>query len=309
MTRRLYTLAAAGLLASTALSAARAEEDRPDVFTTFYPTEYFASRIAGDLVEVRNPVPEDADPIFWEPSREDLQAYQGADLIILNGAGFEKWVENATLPEDRVVNTAEPFESEFIVYEDAVTHSHGSVGEHTHEGLDGHTWIDPHHAKVQAAEIKEALAERFPEHGDAFEEGYEALASDLDSLDQTLSAYKKSYDGKPIFASHPAYNYLAKRYGWNVDNLDLDPEEMPSDETFADIKARQAHHPAKYIVWEAEPTPEIARRFEEELGLESITFSPAELLSGEQRAAGVDYLDVMKENLERIEPVFKPESS
>jgi zinc transport system substrate-binding protein len=308
-TRRLYALAAAGLLASVALPAAHAADDKPEVFTTFYPTEYFVSRIAGDLVGVRNPVPEDADPIVWEPSREDLQAYQQADLIILNGAGFEKWAQSATLPEERVVDTAEPFESDFIVYEDAVTHSHGSVGEHTHEGVDGHTWLDPHNAKVQAAEIKEALAERFPEHGPAFEEGYEALASDLGSLDQTLSSYKDSYDGKPIFASHPAYNYLAKRYGWNVDNLDLDPEEMPSDETFAEIKARQAHHPAEYIVWEGEPAPEIARRFEDELGLESVTFSPVELLSDEQRAAGVDYLGVMKENLERIEPIFKPESS
>lgn len=309
MTRRPFALAAAGLLASAAIPAAHAAEDKPEVFTTFYPTEYFTSRIAGDLVEVKNPVPEDADPIFWEPSRQQLQAYQEADLIVLNGAGFEKWVQNATLPEDRVVDTAAPFESEFIVYEDAVTHSHGSVGQHTHEGLDGHTWLDPQNAKVQAAEIKEALAEHFPEHRAEFEEGYQALTSDLDALDQTLSRYKESYDGKPIFASHPAYNYLAQRYGWNVDNLDLDPEEMPSDETFAEIEARRANHPAKYIVWEAEPTPEIAKRFEDELGLESITFSPVELLSGEQRAASVDYLDVMKENLERIEPVFKAGSS
>jgi zinc transport system substrate-binding protein len=309
MSRRFYALAAAGLLVSAAMPAARADENKPEVFTTFYPTEYFASRIGGDLVKVRNPVPEDADPIFWKPSREDLQAYQQADLIILNGAGLEKWVQNATLPEDRVVDTAKPFESDFIVYEGAVTHSHGSVGEHTHEGLDGHTWLDPHNAKHQAAEIKEALAERFPEHGAAFEEGYKALAADLDSLDQTLSSYEESYDGKPIFASHPAYNYLARRYGWNIDNLDLDPEEMPSDEVFAEIKGRQANHPARYIVWEGEPAPEIARRFKDELGLESITFSPVELLSDAQRAAGVDYLDVMKENLERIEPVFKTESS
>jgi zinc transport system substrate-binding protein len=309
MTRRPLALAAAGLLAGMAIPAAHAAEDKPEVFTTFYPTEYFTSRIAGDLVEVKNPVPEDADPIFWEPSREELQAYQQADLIVLNGAGFEKWVQNATLPEDRVVDTAAPFESEFIVYEDAVTHSHGSVGEHTHEGLDGHTWLDPQNAKIQAAQIKEALVERFPEQRAEFEEGYQALTSDLDALDQTLSSYKESYDGKPIFASHPAYNYLAQRYGWNVDNLDLDPEEMPSDETFAEIKARQANHPAKYIVWEAKPTPEIAKRFEDELGLESITFSPVELLSDDQRAANVDYLDVMKENLERIEPVFKAGSS
>lgn len=308
MMSRRYCLLGASLVALAALPALAAE-DKPEVYTTFYPTQYFAERIGGDLVEVRNPVPEDADPIFWQPSREDLQAYQGADLIILNGAGFEKWVESATLPEDRVVDTARPFESELIAYEDAVTHSHGSVGEHSHEGLDGHTWLDPHHARTQAAEIKDALAARFPEHAQAFEEGYAALAADLDTLDQQLAAYQESYDDQPIFASHPAYNYLARRYGWNVDNLDLDPEEMPSDQTFADIKARMAAHPAEHIVWEGEPTPEIAARFRDELGLESITFSPAELLGAEEQAAGIDYLDVMRTNLEAIKPIFTPGAS
>ena len=302
------SLTVAPLVGLVAVSAAVAQ-DKPEVYTTFYPTQYFAERIGGDLVQVRNPVPEDADPIFWEPSRENLQAYQEADLIILNGAGFEKWVEQATLPEDRIVDTAAPFEDEFIQYEQAITHSHGSAGEHSHEGLDGHTWLDPMHAKIQAAEIKDALAARYPDRAEAFEQGYAALAADLDQIDQALARYQESYDGKPFFASHPAYNYIARRYEWNVDNLDLDPEEMPDDETFTEIKERMAHHPAEYIVWEGEPTPEIAERFREELGLESITFSPAELLGEEERAAGVDYLQVMKENLERIEPIFKAESS
>jgi zinc transport system substrate-binding protein len=297
------------LLVTLAALPALAAEDKPQVYTTFYPTQYFAERIGGDLIEVSNPVPEDADPIFWQPGREDLLAYQGADLIILNGAGFEKWVATATLPEDRVVDTAKPFESEFITYQDAITHSHGAVGEHSHEGLDGHTWLDPHHAKVQANEIRAALAARFPEHAEAFEQGYAALAADLDALDQTFAAYQESYDDQPFFASHPAYNYLARRYGWNVDNLDLDPEEMPSDEVFADIRARMAEHPAEYIVWEGEPLPEVAERFKDELGLESITFSPAELLSAEEQAAGIDYLDVMRANLEAIRPIFTPGAS
>lgn len=304
---RLFRLSVSSLACLVALPAAA--EDKPEVYTTFYPTQYFAERIGGDLIEVKNPVPADADPIFWQPTREDLQAYQGADLIILNGAGFEKWVENATLPEDRVVDTARPFEDDFILYEDAVTHSHGSVGEHSHEGLDGHTWLDPHHAKAQAAEIKDALAERFPEHAQAFEESYGALAADLDELDQTLGSYQESYDDQPIFASHPAYNYIARRYDWNVDNLDLDPEEMPADETLAEIEARMADHPAEYIVWEGEPLPEIEQRFRDELGLESVVFSPVETLSPEEIAAGTDYLEVMRANLERIAPIFKPESS
>ena len=73
--------AALGLLAGAV--PATAADDRPVVYTTFYPTQYLTQRIGGDLIEVVNPVPENADPIFWEPTREDLRAYQRADLIVL----------------------------------------------------------------------------------------------------------------------------------------------------------------------------------------------------------------------------------
>ena len=40
-------------------------EDKPVVYTVNYPLQYFAERIAGDLVEVVLPVPADIDPAFW----------------------------------------------------------------------------------------------------------------------------------------------------------------------------------------------------------------------------------------------------
>src|SRR5262245_38391727 len=38
-----------------------------EVWTTFYPTTYFAKRIAGDTVKVVCPLPESEDPAFWKP--------------------------------------------------------------------------------------------------------------------------------------------------------------------------------------------------------------------------------------------------
>ena len=112
------------------------------VYTTFYPTTYFTQRIGGSHVEVTCPLPDDADPIFWQPDRNTIMAYQKAALIILNGADFEKWALTASLPTGRIVDTARNFTDQFITYE-SVTHSHGPGGDHTHEGIDGHTWIDP----------------------------------------------------------------------------------------------------------------------------------------------------------------------
>jgi zinc transport system substrate-binding protein len=281
-----------------------ARTGKPVVYTTFYPTQYFAERIGVDLIDVVCPVPEDEDAIFWMPDAKAIVAYQNADLVILNGAGFAKWVQKVSLPEARVVNTAMPFEEAFIHFEHGTVHSHGEGGEHAHEGLDGHTWIDPVNARIQANEIKNALSARFPEHEAAFEKGFAALAKDLNALDEKLKAYQAAYKNQPLLASHPAYNYIARRYGWNIKNLDLDPEAMPSDETFEGIKDILKRHPATHLIWETYPTQAIAYRIRDELGLISIEFSPCELLSEDAQNSGTDYMSVMRSNLDNISVVF-----
>ena len=280
------------------------QSGKPVVYTTFYPTQYFAERIGGDLIDVVCPVPADEDAIFWMPDAKNIAAYQKADLIVINGAMFAKWVQKASLPESRVVNTANPFADRFINFEHATVHSHGKKGKHAHKGMDGHTWVDPINAKIQADEIKKALIKEYPDHKAAFKKGYSELAHDLDMLNEQLKAYQAAYKNQPILASHPAYNYIAKRYGWNIANLNLDPEAMPSDETFEAIKATLKMHPATYLIWEAYPTPAIADRIEKELGLISVEFSPCELLSEEDLSNGVNYLNVMQDNLKNMAAIF-----
>jgi zinc transport system substrate-binding protein len=282
----------------------QATGSKPVVYTTFYPTTYFASRIGGELIEVVCPVPADEDAIFWQPSPEVIQKYQEADLIVVNGAEFEKWVATASLPLARVVDTAKPFEEDFVRFEGGITHAHGPAGAHAHEGIDGHTWVDPLLAKLQAAEIAQALVKLLPEHRAEIERNTQALQADLDELDAALKKLTADYEGELILASHPAYNYLQKRYDLNIINLDLDPESMPDDETMAALKKAQAEHPARYILWEGEPLPEIRDRFATELGLTSVLFSPAELMDPEELAAGADYMSVMRENVARLGPVL-----
>ena len=205
---------------------------KPVIYTTFYPTEYFATQLVGDSMDVVCPLPDDADPIFWTPTRQQIAAFQEADLIIVNGAEFEKWVQAASLPESRVVDTAAGFEDAWVTYVTA-THSHGAGGEHTHEGIDGHTWVDPINAIAQATAIKDALIEHFPEHETRVRAMIGPLTFALRDLDSRLTALTPSLEGVQLMASHPAYNYLASRYGWDITNLDLDPE--------APLDARSLH--------------------------------------------------------------------
>ena len=271
------------------------------VYTTFYPTEYFAERIGGDLVEVECPVPEGEDPIFWMPDREAIEAYREADVILLNGAGFEKWVSTVSLPESRVVDTSAGFEDEFLAYE-GTTHSHGPAGEHTHEGVDGHTWMDPLNAKRQALAIRDAFVSRAPGNEREFRVGYAELGAELDELHVRILGLVPRMRDVQVLASHPAFNYLSERHGWDVKNFDLDPEAPIDEEGWSQIAgAVDAGARVRVMLWESAPLPEVASRLAEELGVVSVTFRPCELLGADERAAGEDYMAVMSGNVDRLE--------
>ena len=250
------------------------------VLTTFYPTTYFAQRIAGDAVEVHCLLPPDEDPIFWRPDDETILAYQRSALVVVNGAGFEKWVETTTLPEDRLVDTCAGVEDQLLRYENAVTHSHGPGQTHKHEGIDGHTWLDPVLATVQARAIHDALAARWPEHAKTFRANFEGLEKDLGELE---TAWKAVPVPDTLHASHPAYNYLGRRCGWKLRNFDLDPDTVPADPPDLPEGA--------VLMWESEPSDEVKRA----IPARHVTVSPCETPPEEG-----DYLEAMRANIQSL---------
>jgi zinc transport system substrate-binding protein len=292
--------------ASLALAGCSKGEDpsrkaRPTVYTTFYPTRYFAERIGKDRVEVLCPLPDGADPILWTPDAETIRAYQKADLIIINGAGLEKWIQKVSLPDAIIVDSARPLEKELIGLEGAITHSHGRDGSHTHEGIDGHTWLDPVFARIQAAEIHKGLIRLLPDCRDELDSNLASLLRDIEALHKVLGELTGALDGRGLLASHPAYNYVARRYGWKVTSLELDATVMPDEKSMAQISAVAGKESARIILWETEPLDEIAERLEEQLGLKSVLFSPCEMLSEESMRHDLDYMGVMNENVRRLQ--------
>jgi zinc transport system substrate-binding protein len=272
----------------------------PVVYTTFYPTTYFVERLSGDHLEVVCPIPEDEDPIFWNPPRDVLAGYQAADLIVVNGAEFEKWVAHVSLPASRILDTAAGLPDGFVTFE-ATQHRHGAGGEHTHEGIDGHTWVDPLAASYQVGRIKDELIGMLPEHERAFRQAAAALREELADLHARLIALGPRMKGVTLLASHPAYNYLVRSCGWEIKNFDLDPDVVPGEIQVKEIAEALPGTGARILLWEGEPLSETIALFRERLRIESVLFSPVESLSAERRAAGEDYLTVMNANLDRLE--------
>ena len=265
------------------------------VYSVSYPLQYFAERIGGDLVQVRFPAPADIDPASWSPDPETVAAYQGADLILLNGAGYAQWVQRASLPRPRQVDTAAAFRERFIALERSVTHSHGPQGSHSHAGVAFTTWLDPTLAAEQARAVMEAFAKARPEHEAAFREGYEALAAELRDLDARLAAAAKGLVGAPLLFSHPVYQYFTRRYALNARSLHWEPEEAPSQRLWLELGELLAAHPARWMIWEGDPAPETAAKLRE-LGVDSLVYAPCA-----NRPENGDFLAVMRRNAAAFE--------
>jgi zinc transport system substrate-binding protein len=271
----------------------------PAVYTVSYPLAYFAERIGGDLVQVVFPAPADVDPAYWSPDADTIAAYQGADLILLNGADFAKWVQHATLPQNRLVDTGAAFSDRLIELRGLTTHSHGLEGKHEHSGWAFTTWLDPELATLQAEAVARSLVRLRPDREAELKQRFAALAADLEGLDQRLEDAAARIAGKPLIFSHPVYQYLARRYDLNAADVHWEPDETPDDQAWDHFEELLKSHPARWMLWEGTPLPETASRLEE-LGVATAVFDPC----GNRPERG-DYLTVMAENaavLESISP-------
>ena len=267
------------------------------IMTSFYPTEYFAKRISGGAVEVQCPLPEDEDPIYWKPSDDIIIRFQSAKLVILNGAEFEKWPTFVSLPLSKTIESVNLPLEELVKYEDSISHRHGPSGEHSHEGIDGHTWLDPVMAKLQSKTILDAMKKTWPIHSQTFEKNYKTLSADLDILNQRFEAFKNM----KLLASHPAYNYISKRYGWDIINFDFDPSEPLNETQIKALEAALEKKDRNIMLWEEMPIDSIRDNLDNQFAIKSIEFSPCESMTAADLADGKDYLKVMLMNLDALE--------
>ncbi len=267
------------------------------VATVNYPLAYFAKRIGGDLVEVVLPVPASADPAHWTPTPDVIERYQRADLILLNGAGYASWGNYSTLPMSKVVDTSVGFTDRWIELEEAVTHGHGSESEHSHRGWAFTTWLDPQLAAEQARAIAEALIARRPAGEAAIRDRLVRLEGDLAAIDARMAEAADAIGDEPLLFSQPVYQYLIARYGLNAVELHRQPGAVPDAAAWDQLDATLAEHPARWMLWEDQPTRSMVAGLEQR-GIRSLVFAP----SANVPQAG-DFLAVMNANLTSLEEI------
>lgn len=274
---------------------------KPVIYVSNYPLKYFTEKIGLPVVEVRYAPPADVDPAYWTPSDEEIRAMQAADLIVLNGASFEPWLETAALPPSKVINTSATFEDRLIELAGVTTHSHGPEGEHTHAGTASTTWLDIGLAIEQARAIHAALEVRWPQHKELFEKQFAELEQRLRVLDAAIVAAIGERHGQPVVFSHPIYQYLEKRYGINGRTVHWEPDQMPAEEEWRKLRTLLRGHRAEWMIWEAVPMEAIAARLKQ-MGLRVAVYDPCS-----RPPARGDFMTVMETNVAELRRVFGSE--
>ncbi|MCB1227517.1 MAG: zinc ABC transporter substrate-binding protein [Verrucomicrobiales bacterium] len=269
------------------------------VQVTNYPLDFFASTLLGDRLPVHFLAPAEGDPAFWEPTDADVSALQQADCILLNGATYEKWLPSVSLPQGKLVDTSEAFSDRWIVVKSEVTHRHGPGGDHSHAGTAFTTWIDFQQAAEQVRAIQKAVTPLLPEiEQPEVAARADRLLADLAVLDARMAKVAERMKGVALLASHPIYQYWARRYGLDVTQLHWEPDQGLSDEQWAEFEKAQKAHPAQWLIWEAEPLPASVERLKA-TGVTSLVFDPC----GNRPETG-DFLSVMRQNIADLETAF-----
>jgi zinc transport system substrate-binding protein len=273
--------------------------EKLNIYVVNYPLKYFASRIAGEYATVVFPAPPDVDPAYWMPDAKTISDYQRADLILLNGANYAKWVNKVSLRRFRMVDTSAGFKEQYIETAEILTHSHGGEGQHAHEALAFTTWIDFSLASEQAGAITAALSRKKPAMKDTFQRNYRDLEKDLLKLDRDMKALLSRDSSKPFVASHPVYDYLARGYGLNIKSVHWEPDEIPTDKQLLELRDILQGHAAKWMIWEGEPIKESVERLKT-MGIESLVFDPCGNVPDKN-----DFLQVMRRNVENLKLAFQ----
>jgi zinc transport system substrate-binding protein len=269
-------------------------QDKISVITVNYPLYYFADRIAGDLVNLQYIIPKDVDPAYWIPNEKELEVYQSSDIIVINGANYAKWMDDVSLPSSRIVNTAATFESELILLKNLASHNHGPEGEHEHGGFAFTTWLDFKLALKQAEAVRAILVNKLPTEKLKINKNFEALKSELESLDREMISSASNLKEFNLLGSHPVYQYLSKGYNLTIQSVHFEPNETPTKKQWEPLVPLISESKTNLMFWENSPLQEIESKLLE-FKINGTVFNPC----GNKPENG-DFLSVMKSNINSL---------
>ena len=171
---------------------------------------------------------------------------------------------------------------------------------------DPHVWLNPQNAKIQMANIRDALKNADPAGSDAYEANFQKYSAELDKLDADFKAALSGLKNRDVVVAHAAYGYLCKAYNLNQTAIEgLSPDSEPDPARVARIIDFAKERQVKVIFFEELVSPKVAQSIAAQVGAGTDVLSPLEGLTAEEAAAGDDYFSVMRKNLTALVNALK----
>lgn len=198
------------LLAAPALA-----QERLPVVATFSILGDMTARVGGDRIALTTLVGPDGDAHVFQPGPGDARALASARLLVLNGLGFEGWIDR--LKEAAGFQGVEVVATSGV---EALPLAEGDEEDHGHEhaAFDPHAWQDVANAEVFVRNIAAGLERADPDGAAIYRANVEAYLAELHALDEeTRTAMLRVPEAQRVLVtSHDAFGYFAHAYGVKV---------------------------------------------------------------------------------------------
>lgn len=213
------TLSTLLVLFSPALPSSAEPAHNPiNIVVTIPVLKDLAEQVGGPHVRVKSLLSGYENEHTYAPKPTDLVAVRKAQLLFEIGTGLEVWaaslVKNAGSPSLRVVTTSQGV-GLIRDHSDLHHNEHQENGEHA-SGGNPHIWLDPENVVIMLRHITAALIEIDPAHTETYRNNQAAYLQRLDRLRTELSDRVKSLSDRRFVAHHPAWPYMARRFGFEI---------------------------------------------------------------------------------------------
>ncbi|KMO29195.1 metal ABC transporter substrate-binding protein [Methylobacterium aquaticum] len=275
------------------VAPARAE-DPVRVVATFSILGDLVRQVGGDRVAVTTLVGPNGDAHSFVPAPADAQAVAAARLVVVNGLGFEGWI-------DRLIKAAGT-KAAIVVASKGIAPIDEEDGHGHGHAVDPHAWQNVANTRTYIANIRDGLMRVDPAGTAAYQANATAYLTKLDALDAEV---RTALAGIPearrrIVTTHDAFGYFARAYGMRF----LAPQGVSSqsEATARDVAAivrqvRRDKIPAVFLENVSDP------RLMEQIARESGAKAGGRVFSdalSEPNGPAPTYLDMMRHNVKEF---------
>jgi zinc/manganese transport system substrate-binding protein len=206
----------------------------------------------------------DSDAHVFEPSPDQARLLARAQLLVVNGLGFESWLA-------RLIRSAQ-FGGTVVTASDGIAPIVATaVGEAAAEP-DPHAWQDPRNTIVYAANIAQALAAIDPTHAGAYRQRLQVYRAELQGLDERVRSELGVIptEKRRVITSHDAFAYYGKAYGvtfLSAEGVNTDSE--PTAKTIAGLVRQIRREGVKALFLENIGDPRLIEEIAQDTGTTS----------------------------------------